>query len=89
MLNTFSCLKCQKNSNSRLEQQQMSFPDRVNCLARNAGTLYVIAAAIFWVSALLMLLFTSLKWVGALDFVAGVVLLLLWQIWRGEKSVSN
>ena len=67
----------------------MSFPGRINRIVRNAGTLYVIAAVIFWLSAILMLLLSSLKWVAALDFVAGLVLLLLWQTCGGDKSVSD
>jgi hypothetical protein len=67
----------------------MPFADRFNHFVRNNGTLYVVAAILFWGSAILLMFFTSLQWVAALDFVAGLVLLLLWQTWRGEKSISN
>jgi hypothetical protein len=67
----------------------MPLPDRFNQLVRNNGTLCVAAAIIFWGSAILLLFFTSLQWVAALDFVAGLVFLLLWQTWCGEKSMSN
>jgi hypothetical protein len=67
----------------------MPFPDRVNYFAKNNGTLYVAVAIIFWGSAILLLLFTRLQWVAALDFVAGLVVFLLWQTWHGEKSISN
>ena len=66
----------------------MPFPARFNLFVRN-GTLYVFAAIIFWGSVIPLMLFTSLRWVAALDFVAGLIFLLLWQTWGGEKSISN
>jgi hypothetical protein len=67
----------------------MSCPDRVSHFSRSAGTSYVIAAVVLWSSAVLTLLFTHLKWMGALDFVAGLVCLLMWQTGGGQDSVSN
>lgn len=67
----------------------MSFPSRVRYFSKFAGRLYVTAAIIFWISAMLVLLCTSLKWAGALEFVAGIVCLLMWQTSGGAKSVSD
>jgi uncharacterized membrane protein YgdD (TMEM256/DUF423 family) len=67
----------------------MSFPDRVRCFSRFAGRLYITAAVLFWVSALLVLSLTKAKWAGALEFVGGVICLLMWQTSSGAKSVSG
>ena len=64
----------------------MSLLKLVNRHARSFGPFYVLAAVIFWISAIPLLLFPSLRWVAALHFVAGLIFLLLWQILSGEKS---
>jgi hypothetical protein len=67
----------------------MSFTNRVSVSSKFAGKLYVTAAVLFWISAIVVLLRTELKWAGALQFISGLVCMLMWQTSTGAKSISD
>jgi hypothetical protein len=67
----------------------MPSPHRVKDTESVVGIIYVIATIIFWVSAVPLGLFIHSKCAAALNFVAGLIFLVLWQTRCGENTMSN
>jgi len=67
----------------------MPSPYRVKDTESFAGTLYVIATIICWLSAIIVGIFTHSKCAAALNFVAGLIFLVLWQTRCGQNTMSN
>ncbi|MBB6145529.1 type VI protein secretion system component VasK [Silvibacterium bohemicum] len=67
----------------------MPLPRRMSHLLKSIETLFLTVAIFFWVSAIPLAFYKPLRWLAALNFLAGLVLMLAWQMWTGVGSPKS